>query len=121
APDHADDARDAPRLRALRTPRRPASRLRLRRLARERAPVRRSGGLRREGLATARCRRGAPASLDGRGRRRSRAGGALDAALRGGGPPAVPLTRGRPNTLRYGAGTQSTNTVSVSTLPGEKR
>src|SRR5262249_38234363 len=121
APDHADDARDAAGLRAVRTPRRPASRLRLRRLARERAPVRRPCWLRREGRSTARRGRRTPAALDGRWRRRPRAGRALDATLRGGGPPALPLTPCRTNTLRYGAGTQSTNTVNVSTLPAEKR
>src|SRR5581483_11103069 len=93
APHHADDHDHAARLRLLRGAGRPPARLRVRRLARAGAALRRARGVRGEGGAASRGRRRAAAPLDGAGRGRTRPPPALDAALRRTGGAAVPVSR----------------------------
>src|SRR5262249_2062934 len=78
---------DAHRLRALRAPWWTPPRVRLRRLARARPPLRRPGGLHRQDRSPARRRRRASPSLDGPRRRPPRPPRPLDAPLPPSGNP----------------------------------
>src|SRR5579875_3895717 len=104
APHHADDHDHAARLRLLRRAGRPPARLRVRRLARAGAALRRARGVRGEGGAASRGRRRAAAPLDGTGRGRTRPPPALDAALRRTGGAAVPVSRALLAALALGVG-----------------